>query len=200
MTTKIKRIPTGKADYLKCVARESYRMSYSGQRLVKFGVKKNVEEEYFVNQFPMQDVWDNAAATSQRFDAWHEEHVKKLSPLLKGQMQKAEYKEDAIAAKFLNTFLHQLMKFKQCQPLWRHLHLPLDGLVFDELKALAKESQALKPVAKLFDQVPYSIKLEDYKLIQKALMKYVNELNRQSAVKPKLTSRIEFNPILWAGK
>jgi len=38
---------------------------------------------------------------------------KKFSAVIDGYKSKKAYRTDALAAKFLNTFLHQLMKFKK---------------------------------------------------------------------------------------
>ena len=184
---------------MKRVARESFRMSYSGLRLVT-GTTKTEIEHFFVSSFPMQDVWDNASKTANTFDKWHKHQVQAISERLDGRMRREDYIATAIAAKFLNTFLHQLMKYGKCRSLWKHLHLPLDRIVFDELKALSRRSVALKPVASLFDKSPYSITPKEYRRIQISLKNYMNELNGQPAFQPALTSRIEFNAVLWSRK
>ena len=181
------------------IARESYQMSYAGLRLVTKGAKKKLAT-YFVKKFPMIDVWGNAETTARRFEEWHRERVEEISAVIDGYKSKKAYRTDALAAKFLNTFLHQLMKFKKCRPLWPQLHLPLDGIVFCEIKALARSSAALADIAYLVDGSPYSLGDADYKSIQDALLKYIDELNRKKTLPYRLTSRIEFNFLLWARK
>jgi hypothetical protein len=123
--------PTRRRQYLQAVAQETAKMSYPGRMggVVKSGTKKAVER-YFVQSFPMGDVWKNASVIAKRFDRWHEQRVNELGHHIQNRVKKRNDRAVALAAKFFNTFMHQLMKHEQCRPFWKHLHLPLDRRVF----------------------------------------------------------------------
>ncbi|MGO9642225.1 MAG: hypothetical protein ACLP1Y_13095 [Candidatus Acidiferrales bacterium] len=183
--------------YLKAVSRETAKMSYPGRMggVVKAGTKAEVEK-YFVSEFPIQSVWTDAHKVAQSFDDWHRERVVELGARINHLVKRTRDQSEAVAAKFLNTYMHQLMKFGECQPLWTALHLPLDRRVFEALTRL--HSPVLQDVDEILRKPPYSIHDQEYGRVQKALLRLIEELNTRPQTEIKLKSRIELN-VLWAG-
>ena len=110
------QFPSTKSEYIKRIATETAKMSYPGRMggIIKEGAKKDVIEKYFVYDFPLIKIWDNPKEVAD-FDKWHKERVQEFSDKIKLQnCLHDEYKGDevAVAAKLLNTFLHQLMNMK----------------------------------------------------------------------------------------
>jgi hypothetical protein len=101
----------------------------------------------------------------------------------------------AVSAKFLDTFMHQLMKYEQCRPLWPVLHLPLDSRVFAALRRLKPSS--LSEVQDLFSASPYSRRYEKHLNIQRALLRLIREFNDRPNAEFKIHSRVELNCLLW---
>jgi hypothetical protein len=163
--------------------------------VLKKGTKKAVEE-HFVEKFPLKTVWEDAPRVAHRFDRWHKKRVQELSSTLNTgkRVKNKSDRGEAVAAKFLNTFLHQLMKYEPCRPLYKALHLPLDRRIFDALRSM--KSPALEPIIAVLRRPPYSISYAQYIQVQEALSKLVDSLNDRRGVKYKLTSRIELN-LLW---
>jgi hypothetical protein len=114
----VKEFLTSREQLLKAVAQETARMSYPGRMggVVKAGTKK-VVEQYFIVDFPIQDIWDKAGLISRTFDRWHEKRVHELGRHIRrrGLVKKKSDLGEALAAKFLNTYMHQLMKYEQCR-------------------------------------------------------------------------------------
>jgi len=166
--------------------------------VVTAGTKKAVAE-YFVDDFPMGDVWENASKIAKRFDHWHERRVRELGKCIQGRVKKRSDRCEALAAKFFNTFMHQLMKYEPCRPLWQHLHLPLDKRILVALGRLKRSvgSLALEEVAGILRNPPYVITYAEYLQVQHALGNLLTELNRRPRSEIKLKSRIELN-LLWA--
>jgi len=178
-------------------------MSYPGRMggVVKAGTKKAVQD-YFVESFPLSDVWDNALRVSRNFDQWHEKRVRELGRRIdRGHLtKKRSDRGEAFAAKFLKTYMHQLMKYEPCRPLWTHLHLPLDRRILEALGRLRRKmgSRALGRVKRILGKPPYSIRYADYIEVQRALADFIKELNSRPRAEITLRSRIELN-LLWAG-
>jgi hypothetical protein len=177
-------------------------MSYPGRMggVVKAGTKKLVEE-FFVHKFPIAEVWDCAPLLVQNFDEWHAERIQELGQHLDSNalVKKSSDKGEAVAAKFMNTYLHQLMKYESCRPLWEKLHLPLDRRILVALGRLKRssKSRALSSVNTILHKPPYSIPYTEYLQVQHALLGLIAELNGRPKAKVKLRSRIELN-LLWA--
>src|SRR5712692_5277093 len=108
----MKQFLTSRKQLLKAVVQETARMSYPGRMggVVKAGTKK-VVEKYFVADFPIQHMWDKAGLISGTFDRWHEKRVHELGGRIRkrGLVKKKSDLGEALAAKFLNTYMHQLM-------------------------------------------------------------------------------------------
>ena len=189
--------------FLEAVAKETAKMSYPGRMggVVKAGTKKAVET-YFVETFPLSDVWEDARRVARNFDRWHEKRVRELVHRItrKHFIKKRSDRGEAFAAKFLNTYMHQLMKYEPCRPLWNHLHLPLDKRILEALWKLHRRmgSRALGRVNQIIRKPPYSIEYADYIDVQRALSDFIKELNARPRAEIKLRSRIELN-LLWAG-
>jgi len=198
----MKEFLTCRKEFLKAVAQETARMSFPGRMggVVKAGTKKAVEE-YFVNRFPIEEIWNGAPQVAQQFDGWHRKRVRELGKHIQSQgwIKKRRDRGEAVAAKFLNTYLHQLMKYQPCRPLWNQLHLPLDRRILAALERLKRgtESQALERVVGILRKPPYSITHAEYLKVQRALLNLLVELNSRPRSEVKLKSRIELN-LLWA--
>jgi hypothetical protein len=185
-------------DLLQGVARETARMSYPGSmsrgtKPVVCGGTKALLEEYFVNYFPLREVWLHSDRLASVYDRWHQARIEEIVGTL-GTNVSPHNDPSAVAAKFLNTFMHQLMKYEPCRPLWPALHLPLDTRVFSALSKL--QYKALCSVQSLFAESPYRLTLPAYRRVQRALQALVKELNDRSAVDVRFSSRIELN-WLW---
>ncbi|MCK4428273.1 MAG: hypothetical protein KAW16_07315 [candidate division Zixibacteria bacterium] len=189
--------PISLHDYLRAVACETARMSFPGRMsgIVAKGTKHAVEK-YFVDEFPIHDIWKSSGIVARDYDNWHKSRVQEMGTVLNSgkYVKDKNNNAEAISAKFLNTFMHQLMKYEPLRQLWDVLHLPLDRRVFTKLTSL--ESEALSSVKKIILRPPYSITYEEYSAIQGVLFKLLVELNSRPDVEFKLKSRIELN-LLW---
>jgi len=196
------KFPLSFKAYLQAVACETAKMSYPGRMstIVERGTKNHIEK-YFVNCFPIDYVWCNASKIVSEYDNWHRDRVLELSNILDTKKCIKKLKSPsvnnsvAIAAKFMNTFMHQLMKYESCRILWDKLHLPLDGTIFQSLRN--QNSLALKDVKEIFKKSPYSLSYEEYSCVQNALLLFIEELNNLPRMEYKLKSRIELN-VLWS--
>jgi len=172
------------------------------------GAKRDLEEFFISSAFchelgriraDQKRIW--ADQRTPDYDSWHRKQATKLAGSI-GSHVGSRYCADAAAAKLLNTFMHQLMKYEWSRFLWEDLHLPLDRGTFPALRRLAREvgSEALREgeTSEILRQNPYTISLEKHELVQKQLWRLSGELNRRREREFKLTSRIELN-LLWAG-
>ena len=187
-----------KVEFFEKIARETARMSYPGSMsrgnkpVVAKGTKK-VLEEYFATHFPLAEVWNQSSEIAPQFDQWHTGRVNEIAEAIK-LLVSTHNKPMSVAAKFLNTFMHQLMKYDPCRSLHPMLHLPLDSRVFATLSKL--HSQSLSPVQNILSCSPYSLPYEDHIKVQRALLDFMNELNARPKAEFKIKSRIEMN-WLW---
>jgi len=185
-------------EFLDKIARETARMSYPGSMsrgtkpVVAKGTKKALEE-YFTVDFPLPLVWRQSSEIAIQFDQWHTTRVDEIARAIQSLVSRHN-EPRSVAAKFLNTFMHQLMKYEPCRPLLPVLHLPLDARVFATLSKL--HTQSLAPVQNLLSCSPYSLPYEDHIQVQRALLAFVNELNARPKTEFKIHSRIELN-WLW---
>lgn len=198
----------GNTDWRERVCRETARMSWpnrmvGGQRspLINNGnvTTKRLIETFFVNDFGLEDL-PTEHATQEDFDNWHWERVRGLAHQLmeNGRRGNPDNNIEAISAKFVNTFFHQLMKYDDFRYLWDFLHLPLDRRVFAELKKRNfKYQNSINGIIKIIRcKSPYEINKKDYNDIQKSLWSLTEEMNKRDEWGRKLTSRIELN-LLW---
>lgn len=171
-------------------------MSYPGSMsrgkspIVKKGTKKELEK-YFTEKFPIADIWNDAEKVAQIFESWHRDRVSEMAQALKLHVCGSNDPE-SVNAKFLNTFMHQLMKYEEARPLWRKLHLPLDRRVLD---ALAKQKSEVLPLLKATSS-PYTMSYARHLQFQDELWKFISELNKRPKAEFQIQSRIELN-LLW---
>ena len=195
-------IPRDKSGLLAAFARETARMSYPGRMsggkrpVVRGGTKQKIEK-YFTSQFPMEQIWDDAAAVASIYDQWHEERTGEIARVVSRCKGDPSNNSKAIAAKFLNTFMHQLMKFQKCRPLFKFLHLPLDRRVFNALRSQKLSFSGKRDILPIVRKAPYTISYSEYLQVQNALWSVVKAINRQSNQTIDLTSRIELNSWMW---
>ena len=111
-------IPITHDELLEHIARETARMSYPGSMsrgnkpVVTKGTKAKLEE-YFALSFPMCQVWSSASqlAGISEYECWHKDEIKKIAGAIKAHVS-PHNNPKGVAAKFLNTFMHQLMKYE----------------------------------------------------------------------------------------
>jgi len=164
-----------------------------GKRPVVSGGTKAEVEKYFVGQFPLQAIWASAAPIAKNFEQWHRARTTEIAQVITSKVQ-SNNTPMCVAAKFLNTFLHQLMKYEKARPLVPFLHLPLDARVFSKLRRF--KSSSLSGVQGFLTGSPYALEYEAHIQIQQALLALVAELNKRPRVGFRLCSRIELN-WLW---
>lgn len=191
-------LPHTRKDLLQRIVVETARMSYPGSmsrgtRPVVTGGTKALLETYFEKHFPIAVVWDAASTIALDFDAWHTERVSEIANHIGANVSNHNVRE-SVASKFLNTFMHQLMKYEEARPLFSCLHLPLDARVFNQLRRIS--SPSLTSVSEEFKCSPYSLPYTKHGEIQTALLEFIAELNNRPDVGFQLTSRIELN-WLW---
>ena len=150
-------------------------------------------EEHFVEKFPLADIWSSPNSVTGDFEDWHAAQVTACARAIKGQVRSGNNPE-SVAAKFINTFLHQLTKYEEARSLVRFLHLPLDARVFGKLRSL--KSQPLAGVKHHFKTSPYALDYSAHRDIQKALLDLLPELNERPHAEFKFKSRIQLN-WLW---
>jgi hypothetical protein len=191
-------LPIDENHRLELVVRETARMAYPGNmgrganRVLVAGAKQAVED-WFSAGFPIGHVWHEAQAVAEQYACWHEEQTRAMCGVVQAYMGNQENESQTIAAKILDTFMHQLMKYEPCRPLWKELHLPLDSKVFGAL--WHHHPPALAGVHHLFHGPPYAITYEQYRQVQDALWGFVAE-HWGPGAEVQFTSRIELN-WLW---
>lgn len=193
------QVPRSLTELLPCVARETARMSFPrsmsrGKRPIVLGHTKDALERYFVERFPMKSIWTSAASLANTYDRWHSLRVTEITDALSSNIQ-PPYEHPSVAAKFLNTFMHQLIKYEEARPLIPVLHLPLDRGIFEVLKNI--ESSALTGVRQWLKRSPYTLPYERHREIQVALRAFVRELNSRPKAAFRLRGPIELN-WLWS--
>jgi hypothetical protein len=169
--------PLTRKQWIEQLARETARMSYPGgmsqwgktKQIVRSGTKIKVEE-YFATDFPLMELWSDINRAAQTYDQWHKQQANSLEGVLReGEcVASRDTQRAAVAAKFINTFMHQLMKYEHFKPLWRHLHLPLDSRVFDSLRGI-KGTAAGELRELIDDRSAYALSYEEYAQVQSKL-------------------------------
>lgn len=191
-------LPLTRAQLLRHIIAETARMAYPGSMsrgkkpVVSKGTKAMLEK-HLVERFPIGEVWSSARNIAPRYEAWHRIRVEEIAGAI-GQNVAPHNVPMSVAAKFLNTFMHQLIKYEEARPLLSALHLPLDARVFAKL--IRVKSLALCQVSNLFRLSPYSLKYEAHLQIQQAFFGFIAELNTRQDVEFVIRSRIELN-WLW---
>jgi hypothetical protein len=190
-------------EYLYAVAKETARLSWPGRMwpILRTGAKNNAEEYFTSDAFltKLREIWQGRVGA---YDSWHERRVPELAASIAEKVTTRNapgipYRPETVAAKLLDTFMHQLVKYPEYRFLWADLHLVLDNKVFAVLHTLARGSVALRAVDDILIQNPYTISGEQYKRVQTQLREFVEELNSRPGQEFGLGSRIQLN-ILWA--
>lgn len=190
--------PETRQQYLRAVAAETARMSYPGSMsrgkrpVVRKGTK-DLLEDYFTQQFPIEDVWSYAPRIAKSFAQWHSTRTSDIARVIARKVA-SRNQPKGVAAKFLNTFMYQLMKYEQARALYPMLHLPLDARVFSQLRRI--RSQALGSVADLLAKSPYSLNYPSHIKVQNALRALLAELNARPGAEFQVRATIELN-LLW---
>jgi hypothetical protein len=183
---------------LRHIALETARLSYPGSMSRKSGVvnkgTKELLEGYFEKTFPIESLLKNVDDIAKDYDCWHKDRVDEISKVIAGHLRSEKKEPASVAAKFLNTFVYQLMKHNEFRPLWGQLHLPLDRRVFSKLRSLRADS--LRDVQSEFSKSPYEISYDKSLEIQEKLFDLIKEFNDQNDDSSKFHSRIELN-WLW---
>ncbi|MBI4670043.1 MAG: hypothetical protein HY741_00010 [Chloroflexi bacterium] len=137
--------PLALIELRKSISLETAKLSYPGRMaggmrpIVTKGAKENIEK-YFVSTFPNNRIWLDLAEIGANYDEWHRNE----SYLLSEYLERGRYLDDpgntssVVATKFINTFMHQLMKYEHFRPLWTKIHLPLDSQVFSGFQSLRR--------------------------------------------------------------
>lgn len=190
--------PVTISELLAAVAAETARMSYPGSMsrgtspIVKEGTKITLEE-YFITSFPLKDIRTSAVRIGTGYERWHKARVQEIAEHLSGKIWRPN-DHMSVSAKFLNTFMHQLMKYEWARLVYCALHLPLDARVFNALRR--PRFASLAEVQHLLSRSPYTLPYASHLEIQTALHSLVGELNARPQAQFKLHSRIELN-LLW---
>src|SRR5688500_15296660 len=116
-----------KAKFLE-TARAAYPggMSMYGKGIVKAGNKQVVSLFFISNRFFVQ--------RSNFVKQDHKTICERLSKKLLLNQNRKALKKETVAAKFLDTFLYQLMKFEEYRKLWPQLHLIIDDRILKKLR------------------------------------------------------------------
>ena len=192
----IMKFPVTNDDRLRCIAIETARMSFPssmsrGKKPVVGAGTKKLVEDYFEKTFPLKQAFSLKDAFS--YNKWHYCVTDQLSHKISTHI-KSNNVARSVAAKFINTFMHQLAKYPDAHHLLPFLHLPLDSRVFGRLKRL--NSAALKKYTKLIKSSPYSLNYRHHIRLQKQLILLISELNNRPNAEFSLQYRIELN-WLW---
>jgi len=167
-------------------------MSRGKKPVVEKHTKKLVEA-HLLEEFPISDIWNPESFAFTDFETWHAERINAMALAIEHKVL-SRNGPTAVAAKFINTFLHQLTKYEAARPLLPYLHLPLDRRVFGKLRTL--KSPALSSFKQELKGSPYSLAYAQHLGIQAALLNLLNELNARNGATYTFSARIELN-WLW---
>lgn len=164
-----------------------------GKSPVIRGETKKVVESYFSSTFPLAHLWESPGGIGAIFDQWHYERIGELAGAIDPNVCSPN-KPWSVAAKFINTFLHQLQKYDVFRAIRPILHVPLDNRIFRVLHQA--ESNALSKVRPLFRQSPYRMEYSKHLDIQQALLAFLAEMNCRPGAEFQFKARIDLN-LLW---
>ena len=195
--------PLTTKDRLRGIGVETARMSYPGgmcrgrRPVVRKGTKLKLEQLFSSEQFLLFDLTRPSLAADLYVD-WHRATTEMIAGELVAANCLANRENDgeAVTAKFLDTFMHQLMKYAEFRPLFDQMHLPLDRRVLGRLRSLKSSAAAHKVGRRVRGRSLYSISYDDYRFVQDTLSELVAELNGRNAMEFEITSRIKLN-LLW---
>ncbi|WP_230969747.1 hypothetical protein [Nitrogeniibacter aestuarii] len=187
--------PLTKEDRAGCIVKETAKMSYPssmsrGKKPVVMKGTKALVADYFVKQFSLASL--EKIKTAQEYEKWHFTLTRELARHICKHVH--NYNEPmSVAAKFANTFMHQLTKYSEARHLLPFLHVPLDARVFAKLRK--SKTTALSICHSVLKQSPYSLRYRHHLRVQKQLLVWMKELNERSNTDI-CVSRIDFN-WLW---
>ena len=142
---------------------------------------------------PLTRIWSQGI---RDYDRWHKRQTIALAEhLLEHEHIPEDRHEDGIAAKFLNTYMHQLMKYGAPRYLYTRLHLTLDQKILDHLKRMRWPEAAA--INNLLKKSPYKMAYSEYAKIQSAIAGFIEGKNTQLPRRMTIDSRVELN-WLWA--
>lgn len=172
-----------KAKFLE-TARAAYPggMSMYGNGIVEAGNKKVVSLFFISNSFSIPRF--------ENFQQDHAEICKLLSKVILLNPKRKKLKEETVAAKFLDTFLYQLMKFEEYRNLWPKLHLIIDDRILKKLKQLKDED--LLQFLKSFPKSAYEADYSQYLGLQEKIQQFLEYTNSDF-----FRNKIDLN-FLWA--
>jgi hypothetical protein len=195
-------------DWLTRVSVETARMSYPtsmsrGTVPLVIGNTKKALEKYFDESGFVKNLLElqKGGPKQEQYDEWHTKRICEIGDLLVSKKLLCDAKTKfGVGAKFVDTYMHQLMKFEMCRSFWKLLFLPIDRKVCRFLnKSKDVFSQRVQVIVdKYKNESPYFITEEEYSEIQKSLWIIIDEINKNLNEKYTLTSRIELNCIMWA--
>ena len=204
------RIPKTVDDYLLFIATETARTAWPGSMMrgrkqVLRKHAKEATEDFFTSEFNIRKLWNHPRKTKRAYERWHRKTCRDLAYALRNYRHNNRKcncigakgnNAETIAAKLLDTFMHQLMKTEKFRVLWCNLHLPLDRRVFKALSGSDVEFKEKARIRKILRSRPYSISRKDYETVQNALWDLLARRRSHSEAGCPWTSRIELN-WLW---
>ena len=200
-----------KEEFLEHIAKETARMSSPGSfygRVLRDKKTKEKVTNFFIEIFPIKGLW-NHKLQSRNYKNWHKRRISDLGTIINGHIKPLPKKSPktsfSIAAKLLDTFMYQLMKYERFRYLYKALYLPLDRGALSQLSRKTIKGvevpKKLNSIATHYWDNPYSIPLKQYMNIQKELIELLIELlkrfNNNLPKDCRLRARIELNCILW---
>ena len=194
--------PQNLDEYLKFIAVETARMGWPGsmmrgeKHVLKKGAKQ-ATERFFRDRFPMRSLWDDPLGVADDYERWHRRICCDLADVLGTFMGAKHNKPETVAAKLLDTFMHQLMKTSRFRVLWPKLHLPLDSRVFAALRRRRVDFDGKAQIVEILREGwPYSINRDQYDRIQESLQGLLAQMPSYPSDGLQWSSRIELN-WLW---
>lgn len=196
-----------KAILLQHIAMETANMASPGHFLghvlkgedkQKKKTKKKLIDFFSVSEkFPIGNLW-HGKVRPDCYKGWHKEQIENLSCVIRGHIISLHNHQKrtafAVAAKLLDTFMHQLMKYDRFRYLYKVLYLPLDrralGKISQQHILGVPVCQQLLDRAQEYQDNPYSMPSRCYYKIQKELINLSSDCG--------LKARIELNCLLWA--
>jgi len=186
------------------IKRETAKMAWPGhmEPILKKGTKSDVEIFFAAKVNLACLLKKNIKQTG--LDDWHSATVNcladRLTKHINPRRESPPYSAQAVAAKLVNVFLHQLIKYKPFAHLYPYLHLPLDSQVWPEIKK-AITSERRCQLKTILEKNPYTLSYDDeYIKIQKILWEVLDSLFTNDVLLQYGRSRILLNSTLWAGE
>jgi hypothetical protein len=190
---------------------ECARISWPGRMsdMLATGAKR-AAEDWFGDNVQLTTLEGIKSQTA--YDAWHKTAAGKLAqalgkyvnkfPSLKKQgkkvnIKRSPYQPKPIAAKLLDTFMHQLVKYPPFHGLYGYLHLPIDEIV----RARLQQRWGSLPLdgKDILGSNVYTISYAEHMMIQERLWDLVDG-EFEGCQKNFGRSRVWLNAPLWADR